>query len=337
MLTVAFALIGVIAGRKKAIGWSALTILCVVIGMGDRLTPVAELLARLPVTLFRYPARVVPLAVLAICALAAIGCDRVIPGRWQFAIAIVMFVDVVLQIQPLLMTSKFNPHRVPYAASIGRNAKILRIDQPAVFDRDGWISGYLNLYGRRFDASTPAPLFSQRYAAYVQSIQSRHDRAAIDALSIGYILAPRALAAFQPMAAHEGIVVHRNPAALPLAFFRDDVTHRLGTVKLLAFTTSSVFIDVEMPSDGEVILTQQAAPGWHVTVDGGEATPQEIGLFRGVHVARGSHAVKWSYRPLPLFIGAILSFAALMRLFFLNWFVKRSGRINFLRTSRRNA
>jgi uncharacterized membrane protein YfhO len=106
---------------------------------------------------------------------------------------------------------------------------------------------------------------------------------------------------------------------------------------LLAFTTSSVFIDVDMPTDGEVILTQQAAPGWHVTVDGKEATAQEIGVFRGVRVARGSHAVKWSYRPLPLFIGAILSFAALVRLFLLNWFVKRSGRINFLRTSRRNA
>jgi hypothetical protein len=337
MLTVAFALIGVIAGRKRAIGWSALIILCVLIGMGDRLTPVAELLARLPVTLFRYPARVVPLVVLAICALAAIGCDRMIPGRWQFAIAVVMFADVVLQIQPLLITAKFDPHRVPYAASIGRDAKILRIDQPAVFDRDGWISGYLNLYDRRFDASTPAPLFSQRYAAYVQSIQARHDRKAIDALSVGYVLAPHALAAFQPVSAREGIVVHRNPAGLPLAFFRDDATHRLGSVKSLAFTTSSVFIDVDVPADGEVILTQQAAPGWHVTVDGRDATPQEISLFRGVHVARGSHAVKWSYRPLPLFIGAIFSFAALVRLFLSNWFVKRGGRINFLRASRKNA
>jgi len=336
MLTVALALIGVIAGRKRAIGWSALIILSVLIGMGDRLTPVAEILARLPVTLFRYPARVVPLAVLAICALAAIGCDRVIPGRWQFAIAVVMFADVVLQIQPLLVTTKFNLHRVPYATSIGRNAKILRIDQPAGFDRDGWISGYLNLYDRRFDASTPAPLFSQRYAAYVQSMQTRHDRAAIDALSIGYILAPRALAALQPVAAHEGIVVHRNAAAFPLVFWRDDVTHRIGAVKSLAFTPSSVFIDVDIPADGEVILTQQTAPGWHVTVDGREATARENSLFRGVHVAQGSHAIKWSYRPLPLFIGAFLSLAALVRLFLSNWFVKRGGRINFLRTLRRN-
>ncbi|HEX3067540.1 MAG TPA: YfhO family protein [Thermoanaerobaculia bacterium] len=337
MLTIAFALTGIIAGRKRAIGWSALIVICVLIGMGDRFTPVAELLARLPVTLFRYPARVVPLAVLAICALASIGCDRVIPRRWQFAIAVVMFADVVLQIQPLLVTTKWNSHRVPYAASIGRDAKILRIDQPAVFDRDSWISGYLNLYDRRFDVSTPAPLFSQRYAAYVQSIQSHHDREAIDALPAGYILAPGALAGLQPVASHDGIVVHRNPAALPLAFFRDDATQRLGNVKSLAFTTSSVFIDVNMPADGEVILTQQAAPGWHVTVDGDEATPQKISLFRGVHVARGSHAVKWSYRPLPLVIGALLSLAALMRLFLLNWFVKRQGRINFLRASRKNA
>jgi hypothetical protein len=167
-------------------------------------------------------------------------------------------------------------------------------------------------------------------------MQTRHDRAAVDALSVGYILAPRALAALQPVAAHEGIVVHRNRAGFPLAFCRDNLTHRIAAVKSLAFTPSSVFIDVDMPADGEVILTQQTAPGWHVTVDGREGNPLENSLFRGVRVARGSHGIEWSYRPLPLFIGAFLSLAALVRLFLSNWFVKRSGRINFLRTSRRN-
>jgi hypothetical protein len=280
---------------------------------------------------------VVPLAVLGICALAAIGCDGVIRGRWQVAIALLMFADVAIQIQPLLITAKFNPHRVPYSPAIGRGAKILPMNTPTVFDRDSWISGYLNLYGRRFDALTPAPVSSQRYGVYLQSIEQRGGLAGIDALSAGYILAPADVPPFRRIEVRNGVVAQWNPYAYPLAYSRYDKGHRLGSVKSLAFTTSSVFIDVDMPSDGEVILTQQAAPGWHVTVDGGEATPQEIGLFRGVHVARGSHAVKWSYRPLPLFIGAVLSFAALMRLFLLNWFVKRSGRINFLRTSRRNA
>jgi hypothetical protein len=335
-LTVAFALIGVVFGRRRALGWIAFFILCVLIGAGSHLAPAAELMARLPLMLFRYPARVVPLAVLAICALAAIGCDRVIPGRWQFAIALVMFADVVLQIQPLLITAKFNPRRVPYAPSIGRDAKILRIDQPRDFDRDGWISGYLNLYDRRFDVWTAAPTIAQRYSAHVQSVQTRHDAAGLDALSAGYILVPGALAAFQPVTAFRGAVVHRNRGAFPLAYSRDDVTHRIAPIRSLAFTPSSVFIDVDMAADGDVIVTQQASPGWRVTVDEKAANPHESSLFREVHVTRGRHAVHWVYRPLPLFIGAILTLAGLARMLFSRWFVKRGEPLRFLRASSEN-
>jgi hypothetical protein len=336
-LTVFFALIGIIAGRRRAAGWIALIVVCLLIGMGDHFAPAAEILARLPLTLFRYPARMVPLAVIGICALAAIGCDRVIRGRWQFAIALVMFADVVLQIQPLLVTAKFDPHRIPYPPAIGRDKKIVRVDQPHPFDHDGWISGYLNLYDRRFDVLSPAPILSQRYAAYFESIQARRDRDAIDELSVGYILAPGVMAAFQPIATFNGVVAHRNPRGLPLAYSRESVTHRTAPVKSLAFTPSAVFIDVNMPADGEVIVTQRAAPGWSVTVDGNAATAHEVSLFRAVHVARGPHSIKWSYRPLPLFIGAILTFAALVRLLLSRWFVKRSERIKFLRETRKNA
>ncbi|MEA2237353.1 MAG: hypothetical protein QOC81_2077 [Thermoanaerobaculia bacterium] len=336
-LTVFFALLGIIAGRARAVGWVALIVVCVFVGLGDHFAPSAEILARLPLTLFRYPARMVPLAVLAICALAAIGCDRVIRGRWQFAIALVMFADVVLQIQPLLVTAKFNPHRVPYPAAIGRDKKILRADQPRISDHNGWISGYLNLYDRRFDVWSPAPTLSQQYAAYFQSIEARRDREAINELSVGYILAPGVMTTFQPVASVSGVVAHVNPRGLPLAYSRDSVTHRTAPVKSLAFTPSAVFIDVNMPADGDVIVTQRAAPGWSVTVDGNAAAAREVSLFRTVHVARGSHAIKWSYCPVPLVIGAILTFAALLRLLLSSWFVKQTERIKFLRETQRNA
>jgi hypothetical protein len=338
LLTIVFAMIGIVIGRRsRALVWIALIFLCMLIGAGSRFTPMAEILVRLPLTLFRYPARVVPIAALAICALAAIGCDGVIRGRWQFAIAFLMVIDVALQLQPLLITAKFDPHRVPYPPSIGRGAKILRINQPANFDRDGWISGYLNLYDRRFDVWSAAPVVSQRYSLLFQSIVARRDLTGIDALSAGYILAPGALAAFEPMGAVRGAVVHRNRAALPLAYFRDDLTHRIAPVFSLAFTSSSVFIDVNAPANGDVIVTQQASPGWRVTVDGEAANPHEISLFRAVHVMRGHHAIKWTYRPLPLLIGAILTLAGVVRLLFSQWFVKRGARIKFLRASRENA
>lgn len=337
ILTVLFAIIGVVAGRGRAVGWITLVLVCVLIGAGSYLAPVAEILARLPLTLFRYPSRVVPLAALAICALAAIGCDRFVRGRWQFAVAFVMFADVAMQLQPLLITAKFDPHRVPYPLSIGRDEKLLRIDMLRDFDRDGWISGYLNLYDRRFDAWTAAPIVAQQYSARYQSILARRDVAGIDALSAGYILAPGVLAAFDPMGASRGAVVHRNRGAFPLAYFLDDVKHRMAPVKSLAFTPSSVFIDVDAATDGDVIVTQQAAAGWHVSVDGKAANPLRSSLFRAVHVTRGRHGIHWTYRPVALIVGAIVTLAALVRLLLSRWFVKRAERIKFLRTARENA
>jgi hypothetical protein len=333
-LTILFALIGAIVARRRGLGWMALIAACILIGAGSHLTAVAELLIRLPVALFRYPARVLPLAALGICALAAIGCDRVIRSpRWQIVLALLIFVDVFVQIQPLLVTAPFNTHRVPYPPAIGRDAKIVRIDIKRDFDRDAWIAGYLNLYERRFDVWTAAPIVSQRYATLVQSALAHRDMAALDALSVGYVLAPGALVDFQPLMTFRGAFVHRNRGARSLAYIRDDATHRMSQVTSLAFTPSSVFIDLVAPADGDVVVTQQAAPGWSVTVDGMDATPHEISVFRAVHVTPGHHAVKWIYRPRSLIIGAVLTLAALARMLFSTMFVKRVGRENFLRVS----
>jgi len=330
-LTILFALIGILVARRRGVGWIALIGVCMLIGAGSHLTFVAETLARLPITLFRYPARVVPLAALGICALAAIGCDRAVGStRWQIVIALLMFADVMVQIQPLLVTGKFDPHRVPYPPGVGRRSKIVRVDMPADFDRDGWISGYLNLYDRRFDAWTASPVASQRYASLYQSAVTHRDVAALDALSAGYVIAPGALAAFEPVVKSRNAFVHRNRGAFPFAYFIDDATHRKSSVSSLAFTPSSVFIDVDAPSEGEVVVTQQAAPGWSVTVDGKAANPHEISVFRGVHISRGRHAIKWTYRPLSIIFGAILTLMALARLLLSPMFVKRAARKNFL-------
>ncbi|MEA2165264.1 MAG: hypothetical protein QOK37_3391 [Thermoanaerobaculia bacterium] len=336
-LTVGFALIGAFIGRRRALGWIVVIVLCVVIGAGSGIAPVGEALARLPITLFRYPARVVPFAALAICALAAIGIDRLIGGRWQFAIALLMFADVAYQVQPLLVTGKFDMHRVPYPPGFGRDAKILRVDTPSGYDRLGWIGGYLNLYGGRFDAWTASPVVSQRYSAYYESLVADHKFAGLDALSAGYILAPAALRGFPAVTVVRGAVVHLNRSAFPLAYFRDGISGRIADVQSLAFTSSAVFIDVEAAADGDVVVTQQAAPGWDVAVDAKPANPHEPSLFRSVHVARGRHSIKWTYRPVPLFIGACITLVALLRLLLSRWFVKRRQYKKNLLASSKNA
>lgn len=337
LLTIVFAIVGIFAARRRAVGWTVLILLSALIAAGSHLGPVGDALSALPLTIFRYPARVVPFAVLGICALAAFGCNRVIRSEpVKLVLALLTFVDLAVRIQPLLATEPFNPGRVPYPAAIGRDSKIVRVGMRNNRDRDRWILGYLNLYQRRFDTWTASPAIAQRYANLVQPAIAQGRLPTLNAVSAGYILAPRAFVAFLPIAAAPGVVVHRNVHAMPLAYF-EDADHRLTAVSMLAFTPSAVFIDVDAPSAGDVIVTQQMSSGWSVEVDGARAVAHESALFRTVSVGAGHHAVKWIYRPAPLLAGAILTMIALVRLLFSRWFVKRDAREKFLREDSRIA
>ena len=70
---------------RRARGWLLLLAFSIVISAGS-----GELLTRLPLTIIRYPARVVPLGGLAIAALAVIGLRRVERFSWIPLIAIAL-------------------------------------------------------------------------------------------------------------------------------------------------------------------------------------------------------------------------------------------------------
>jgi uncharacterized membrane protein YfhO len=81
---------------------------------------------------------------------------------------------------------------------------------------------------------------------------------------------------------------------------------------------------VNAPRDGILVLRQQAARGWSVTVDGKPAEPLLIdGVFRGVNVPEGHHQVVWTYRPPFFFQGCAITLLTLLALQ-LSAFVKRS-------------
>ena len=297
---------------RTARWWLLLFVLAVIIASGRFLPPVGWLLVHLPVTILRYPARVVPLAALALIALAAIGFDRVSRAPWMFYAAIALtIIDVVPHIAPLLRSAPFNEHAVPYTRNIGRGGKIIRIGQPVrAFDREAWISGYLNLFERRFDAWTAAPVLSESYLREYE--RALRDPRALNEASIEYILqrGPR------------GIVVEQNPYACPLAYFRD-TAGKLCAPAVLAFSTSGVFIAIDAPADGTLIVTQQNASGWSVTIDRAPAIALREGVFRAVHVTRGHHEIVWRYHPRAFWIGVALTIIGIARMLLQKFFVKR--------------
>lgn len=317
LVTVVLAVIGLAARRAPlAARWcAAIILLCVLIAAGAYFAPTAALLTHLPVAIFRYPARVVPLAALAICTLAAMGIDRAVRPRWIPLVAALMCADVLLRTLPLLASAPFDPHPVPYDRAVGRDAKIIRVGLEQAKDIDGraWIAGYLNLYDRRFDAWTAAPLASAAYTRAYEAAMSppRMDR--INAMSCGYVLT----------APTGKVMVRRNLRALPMSILRA-ADGRMAPATWLAFTSSAMYVGVDAPFDATLIVTQQFAPGWRATIDGEDAETFRDGVFRALRVKRGHHEIAWRYRPLSLIVGACVTLLALLRLLLSMIFVKSS-------------
>ena len=341
VLVVALAIIGCIFAIRRAAPWLLLLAFAAIVAAGTYFMAGAWTFEHLPLILFRYPARVVPLGALAVVAMAVIGWNRFGFSRWiEIAMAVAILIDLGARALPLLQSAPFRTNVVPYDRVVGRGEKFARLPNEATsggrfiserYDRPAWISGYLNLYDRRFDAWTAAPLSSARYTdLYEQAVyDARVDL--LDRMSAGYLLSPRPLPAprFEPVAHLGGVFVARNRGAYPMATFRGG--GRVASVALLSVSTSEAHVIVDAPADGIVVLTQQDAPGWSVTVDGRpSAKLRDLEIFRAVAVRRGHHEILWTYRAPALMIGTVITFVALlssaiaMRKFFLR-LSKRGG------------
>jgi hypothetical protein len=313
IVVVLLAVIGVttIRRRRDVAGWLALLAFAVLIARGP------AFLVRMPVTLFRYPSRLMPFVALALAALAVAGWERIRRDRrWLDLLLVLLIVaDLLGHTRWLLHAEPFRRHPVPYDASIGAEAKIFRLGDVDATHREAWISGYLNLYDHRFDAFTPAPLVVERYLRYYLGIAGRPLHPDLAAAAIGFTLTRYALPPpFEPVARSGDVAVFRGdyPAPMAALMWREPLTMRQAKWTL---DTSSARVRIDAPHDGILVLRQQAAPGWRVTIDGTPAPPLLLdGVYRGVRLAKGRHEVVWTYRPVPLLVGAAMTLITLLSL-----------------------
>jgi hypothetical protein len=318
VIVCALALAGI---RRRTIGWLVLLVAAMAISTGPLW------LAELPVTLFRYPARLVALGALALAALAATGWDRVRRRErlWLDLLLVLLVIgDLTPRVWRLLDTARFRTDVVPYAANIGATSKILRVGPADPRERTAWISGYLNLYQRRFDAFTAAPVTSERYVRMHRRLLEKPTREELAQKAIGWVITTYNLApAFTRVARVDDVTVYRNRATLPMAalLMRNPLTLVPVSVTL---DTSQARMIVDAPREGVILLHQQDAPGWRATVDGVDARSSVNGeLFRAVQVTRGRHVIVWKYRPQSLIAGALITIATLLMLS-ISSFVKRA-------------
>jgi hypothetical protein len=328
-LSVALAAIGVAIWRRRADvrAWLVLFFIALFVGAGEYFLPVRALLVHSPLVIFRYPARMVPLAALALAALAAIGWDLIatrITARWlPLLVVAVIAADGIVHALPLLRCETFNGHPSPVPAFVGRGAKFVRLPGSTWSDQRAWIDGYLNLYDVRFDALTVAPVATDRYMRRVESAIVEANIPELSRMGVGYFLTQRKLAPEFPVVFRSHVNVYRNPYAWPIAYWRGDDKSVQGAT-FLSIGTSFARMDVDAPSPGIAVMTQQDAPGWKVRVDGAEAEPVRVdALWRGVRVNRGHHVIEWRYDPASFRIGMIATLISLLAFAFSFRFVKQ--------------
>jgi hypothetical protein len=316
VLTTALAIVGIIIAaiqrRRGALGWIALLILSIVIGAGP------TILVHLPVTVLRYPARMVPFGAFALIALAVIGWDRIRNrSNWLDALAIVVIVcELIPAAMPLLRTGP-TPH-VPYGASFGGDAKIVRLGDIDALrrgeSRETWIAGYLNLLDRRFDAWTASPLTSRKYSElYIRALQ---DASSMKQISAGYVLSSQPLsgAGIVPLVRTDRVFATKIADTMPMARVVS-ADGAIVPVHAVALDATSARAIVDSRDGGLLVLTQCDAMGWRVAVDGARAREEVVdGVFRAVHVGPGHHDVRWTYSPPSLLIGMIITIVSIITL-----------------------
>jgi hypothetical protein len=354
------------SARRVQVAWLGLLLFSIIVAAGNRLPFAGEVFARFPLTLFRYPSRVVPFGALAIAALAAMGWDRIRPNRrWaDLLLVLVIVADLLPRERPLFDMAPFSTQIVPYAPAIGRQAKIIRMTSSRITNRSVWISGYLNLYQSRYDAATAAPVANDRYLRFHDAALAGGRRELIDFLGAGFILTDKTLPALPVVATSGPVKVYLNVKVPPMATFwsraasydspddalRASIDHpdraalfisprigaRLASAQPLVTSATYIEMDtrhaqvvVDAPSDGIVMLTQQDSPSWHVSVDGVEKKKLlASGVFRAVEVTKGHHDIVWRFRSSSLYAGAWMT-AITSLLLLLSKFVKRNRAQNF--------
>ncbi len=82
-----------------------------------------------------------------------------------------------------------------------------------------------------------------------------------------------------------------------------------GTTSVVEPTgwSNEVALMVESSDSATVLLRELAYPGWNACIDDAEASSSSLGMFRQVDVPEGAHRIVWTYRPLSVIYGAVIS------------------------------
>ena len=85
-----------------------------------------------------------------------------------------------------------------------------------------------------------------------------------------------------------------------------------STANIVKYTPNEVVVDADMENPGFLVLSDAYHPDWKVFVNGGEAKLfQADYLIRAVFLPQGNHQVRFVFKPLSFYLGALVSLLSL--------------------------
>ncbi|HEY6041464.1 MAG TPA: YfhO family protein, partial [Anaerolineae bacterium] len=164
-----------------------------------------------------------------------------------------------------------------------------------------------------FDGSGDIRVYENKTALPRAFIVSASSRAATPEEALALIHAP----AFDPT---KSVVLEGGPAH---EFTPGDSTG--NSVTITKYSLNEITMQVESVREGYVVLGDVYYPGWRAFIDGtGSEILRADYLFRAIPIPAGSHAVRFIYQPLTLYLGAAVSALTIVGL--VGWLVwKRRG------------
>jgi hypothetical protein len=247
------------------------------------------------------------------------------------AVAAVLAADLYAAARPLLVTGRFRAESSPYSALLPEDRRFARLHTSMQFDRWEWTAGYRNLLERKFDLSSPAPVMSREYLRLHDAALYERRLDLLRFLSVEALITDRDVP-LPVITASRDVNLLRLPPSLPFAaawvdgprwkleggagrgedaeMGRLDSTAKASPVR---WTPRSASLEVELQRPALLTLNQMQAPGWKVNVSGRRADPVLVnGIFRGVQLSAGHHAVEWRYDPLSVRAGIWISTMAIL-------------------------
>jgi len=330
--------------------WLLLAVTCLLATFGMK--PVAHALHALPLFDIAINERLAFAAAFAMSILAAMAVDRIPNRGFAIAVLALVLLERTNEdgrLYPALPKSTFYPE-VALIAAIPRDARMAGVgaalipNNAALYGRED-ARGYNAMTYRRLYETYP--LWSEYQRAWFNRIDDL-SRPFLSFLNVRYALAPEGVnvpAGWRLLATGRQTRLFENPGALPRAFVPRNIRYvRENPVEEMKAATDFADIawieaphyephqtpngrgtvalrrdglaydlDVTMESNGWVVLSETAWPGWRAYIDGARVETRFANhAFLGVHVPAGHHRVRLVYLPDSFARGRNISGLALL-------------------------